>query len=98
MDDHTDEEKDREIARLKEELEWKETGGVDRITGKAWLTTRMHLEAEILELRMKLEEKDKEIERLKAKLSDISICLPINLYEYFFQEEIEKRAKEDSDG
>lgn len=51
-------EKDREIEHLREELDWKEAGGVDRITGKAWLTTRMRLEAEILELKMKLEEKE----------------------------------------
>ena len=35
-------EKEKEIEHLREELDWKETGGVDRITGKAWLTTRMN--------------------------------------------------------
>jgi hypothetical protein len=64
------EEKDGEIdilneenKHLKEELEWKETGGVERTTGEGWLTTRMSLEAKILELTMILDKKDKEIEQ-----------------------------------
>ena len=61
------EEKDKEIEHLKEELKWKETGGVDRITGKAWLTKRMEFEAKILELTMNMAEKDKEIEQLEAE-------------------------------
>jgi len=45
-----------------------------------------------------VEEKDREIMRLQTKLDDISICLPIDLYEHFFADEIEACRKEDGDG